>query len=214
VTAATTTKPLRSDARRNHELLVAAARELFATGGVDASVDEITKRAGVGTGTLYRHFATKEELIDAVLDDAFCEYLGLAEAALEDPDAWSGLCAFLERALALHAANHGFKDVVATRAHGLRRAAAMRRRLRPLVTLLVQRAQAQGTLRADFAPEDVSLLLWGGHGVIECSEGVAPQIWRRYLGLVLDGLRTTSPTPLERHPLSASQANRAAKCAR
>jgi AcrR family transcriptional regulator len=193
LSTAATVKSLRSDARRNHERLVGAARELFATVGVEVSIDEITKRAGVGTGTLYRHFATKEELIDAVLEDAFSEYLGVARTALEAPDGWSGLSYFFEHALALHAANHGLKDVVATRAHGLRRAASMRRRMRPLITRLVERAQEQGTLRADFAADDVSLLLWGGHGVIECSQGVAPEIWRRYLRLLLDGLRTQSP---------------------
>ena len=122
----------RSDARRNHVQLVAAARELFAIAGVDASVEEISERAGVGIGTLYRHFATKEELIDAVLEDAFQEYAELADTALAHADAWVGFCGFLEAALALHASNRGLKDVVASGAHGLERVAAIRRRLQPL----------------------------------------------------------------------------------
>jgi AcrR family transcriptional regulator len=186
---ATANSSLRSDARRNRAHLVAVARELIAEGGVDTSVEEITRRAGVGMGTLYRHFATKDELIDAVLEDAFQEYLGLAEAALADEDPWRGFAGFLERALGLLALNRGLNDIVATRTQGLARAAAMRRRLRPLVAALIERAQAAGELRADFAPEDVSLLLWGGHGVIECSDEAAPRVWQRYLGLLLDGLR-------------------------
>lgn len=179
----------RSDAKRNHLQLVAAARELFAADGLDVSVEEITKKAGVGMGTLYRHFATKEELIDAVLEDAFQEYLGLAEQALAAADPWTGFCEFLERALDLHASNRGLKDVVGGGAPDLARLAAMRRRLRPLTARLVARAQEQGSLRADFTAEDVSLLLWGGHGVINRSEGTPPELWRRYLSFVLDGLR-------------------------
>jgi AcrR family transcriptional regulator len=207
-------KPVRRDVQRNHERIVESARILFAASGLDVSVEELSREAGVGIGTLYRHFATKEELIDAVLEDAFQEYLALGRDAAANPDAWSGLCEFLERALALYAANHGLKDVVSTRPQGLRRAAAMRRRLRPLMASVVERAQAQGALRIDVTPEDVSLLLWGGHGVIDCSEGVAPEIWRRYLGLVLDGLRSNGATPLGRPSLTPSQANRAAKCGR
>ncbi len=191
-TAATS---LRSDAKRNHEQLVAAARELFATAGVEASVEEISKRAGVGIGTLYRHFATKEALIDAVLEDAFRAYADLVDAALADPDAWQGFCTFLERALELHAGNRGLKDVAASGEHGLARVAAIRRRLRPLTAQLVERAQAAGTLRADFTAQDVSLLLWGGHGVIERSEGTPPEIWRRYLGFVLAGVRDDRSQP-------------------
>jgi AcrR family transcriptional regulator len=179
----------RRDARRNHVQLVAAARELFAIAGVDASVEEISKRAGVGIGTLYRHFATKEELIDAVLEDAFHEYAELADAALAHADAWVGFCGFLEAALELHAGNRGLKDVAASGAHGLERVAAIRRRLQPLLGRLVVRAQEGGGLRADFTAQDVSLLLWGGHGVIEHGAGSAPEIWRRYLDFVLAGVR-------------------------
>lgn len=207
VVAAAATSP-RSDAKRNHLQLVAAARELFATVGVDVSVEEITQKAGVGMGTLYRHFATKEELIDAVLEDAFQEYVGLAEQALAADDPWTGFCEFLERALELQASNRGLKHVVGGGAPDLARMAAMRRRMRPLTARLVARAQEQGSLRADFAAEDVSLLLWGGHGVINRSGDAAPEIWRRYLGFVLDGLRSDAATPLARKSLRPSQTSR------
>ncbi len=188
---------------------MAAARSLFARFGVEASVDEITRAAGVGMGTLYRHFPTKEELVDAVLEDAFTEFLGLASAALDEPDAWAGLSTFLERALALRAANRGLTDVLATRTHGRERAASMRRRMRPLLVELVSRAQLQGALRLDFSADDLPLLLWGGDGVIDCASNVSPEIWRRYLGLVLDGLRADAATPLQHPPLSRAQVGRA-----
>ena len=140
---------------------MSSARALFASAGLEASVEDVTRHAGVGMGTLYRHFPTKEELIDAVLEEAFEEFLDVAESALEQPDPWTGLCMFFEQAVAMHAENRGLQDVVATRAHGLARAAAMRRQLRPRLVRLVERAQEDGSLRADFAPEDINALALG-----------------------------------------------------
>jgi AcrR family transcriptional regulator len=205
---------LRSDARRNRERIVSSARVLFAGAGLETSVEDVTRHAGVGMGTLYRHFPTKEELIDAVLEDALAEFLGLAEAALDEPDPWTALATFFERAITMHAANRGLKDVVATRAHGLSRAAAMRRQLRPLLVRLVERAQADGSLRADLSPQDISLLLWGADGVIECGSAVAPDVWRRYLGFMLDGLRSAAATPQKQPPLTRAQVDQATRSAR
>ena len=207
-------KTLRSDARRNREQLVASARELFARVGVDVPVEEITQRAGVGMGTLYRHFPTKDELIDAVLEEAFAEMVSLAERSAAEEDAWAGLTGFLEGALALHAANRGLKDVLATREHGHPRAEAMRAQIGPLLGILVERAQAQGTLRPDLTVEDLPLVFWGAGRVIETTAAIAPEHWRRYLGLVLDGLRASAATPLPAPPLTEAQLARAAGRAR
>jgi len=205
----TATKTLRADARRNHERLVASARELFASAGLEVSVEEITHHAGVGMGTLYRHFPTKEDLIDAVLEDALADFVARAEAALAQADPWDGLCRFFEQALTMYAQNRGLKDVVATGEHGRARAAAMRGRIWPLVRQLVERAREQGTLRSDFAAEDVALVLWSGERVIERSQGVAPELWRRYLALLLAGLRAPAASELPRPPLTLDQLNAA-----
>ena len=211
MTASTTdAKTLRSDARRNRERLVASARELFASAGVNVPVEEITHHAGLGMGTLYRHFATKEELIDAVLEDAFAELVGVAEQAAADDDAWAGFTGFLEQALALHAANRGLKDVLATNAQGAR-AEAMRARIRPLLRRTIERAQEQGTLRSDFTAEDLPLVFWTGGRVIETTASVAPDHWRRYLGLLLDGLRAEAARPLPQPPLTRAQLVRATR---
>jgi len=207
---ATTTKALRSDARRNREQLVASARELIAREGPGVSVEEITQHAGLGMGTLYRHFATKDELIDAVLEDAFAELVELARQAAAEEDAWTGLTTFLEQALARHVANRGLKDVLASREHGRRRAEAMRTRIRPFLRGLIERAQAQGTLRSDFTSEDLPLLFWTAGRVIETTATVAPDYWRRYLGLLLDGLRADAATALPQPPLTRAQLARAA----
>ena len=137
---------------------MASARELLASEGVDVSVDEITRHAGLGMGTLYRHFPTQEELVDAVLEDAFAELVELAEQAAAAEDAWAGLTGFMEQALASHAANRGLKDVLATHEHGAGDR-AMRERIQPLLRSRSS-AQAQGALRADFTAEDLSLVFW------------------------------------------------------
>ena len=84
----------------------------------------------------------------------------------------------------------------------------MRARVRPVLTRLIERAQEQGTLRADFTLEDVPLLFWTGGRVIEATSTVAPELWRRYLGLMLDGLRADSATPLPQPPLTRAQLDR------
>jgi AcrR family transcriptional regulator len=159
-------------------------------------------------GTLYRHFPAKEDLIDAVLEDAFAAFINAAEHALAEEDAWAGFRGFLERVFALHVENRGLKDMIATRAHGKARAEAMRTRMRPLLRRLIDRAQEQGALRADFTAEDMPLVFWAGDRVIEATAAVAPEFWRRHLGLLLDGLRAETATPLPHPPLTRAQLNR------
>jgi AcrR family transcriptional regulator len=190
---------------------VASARELFARSGVDVSVEEITHHAGLGMGTLYRHFATKEELIDAVLEDSFAELVELAERAAGQDDAWAGFTTFLEQMLARHAVNRGLKDVLATGERGRARAEAMRARIRPLLRRLIERAQEQGDLRPDFRPEDLPLVFWTADRVIEMTGTVAPDHWRRYLGLLLDGLRAPAASTLPAPALTRAQLDRAAR---
>ena len=198
----------RSDAKRNRERLVASARELFAAQGVDVPAREVARHAGVGVGTLYRHFPERADLVDAVLAESFEEIVALAEASLAEDDPWRGFTRFVEEALDLHGRNRGLKDVIETNAHGRTRAQEMRRRLRPLVARLVARAQEQGELRSDFSPRDIALLFWGCDRVIELAGDVAPELWRRQLGFALDGLRASNATPLAAPPLTDAQLRR------
>lgn len=210
-TATADRKTLRSDARRNRERLVASARELFARSGVDVPVEQITRRAGLGMGTLYRHFPTKEELIDAVLEEAFAELVRSAEEAAANEDGWAGFTGFLEDALTLHAADLGLKDVLVAHEHGRRRVAALRAQMQPLLRATIELAQKQGTLRSDFTPEDLPIVFWTTGRVIESTAAVARDYWRRYLALLLDGLRAEAANPLPRPPLTRSQLARATK---
>jgi AcrR family transcriptional regulator len=201
-------RPLRRDAQANRERIVTAARAAFTAEGLEVPVEEIARRAGVGMGTLYRRFPAKEDLIDAVFEDVLAEYVRAAEEAVAADDAWAGFCGFLERAFALHAENNGLKDLVATQARGRTRAEAARARVRPLVRRVIERAQQDGELRADFRAEDMPLLLWTGARVIEATSSVAPELWRRYLGLLLDGLRAGAATPLPHRALTEDELDR------
>jgi AcrR family transcriptional regulator len=166
---------------------VAAARDLFARNGLDVSVEEITQHAGVGMGTLYRHFPTKDELIDAVLEDAFAEILALAERAAAAEDAWAGLTSFLEGVLELRFQNRGVRELIESGNRGARHA-EMRKRIRPVIRRLIERAQLQGTLRPDFKLDDVSFVFQAVGRVIESDDG-RRNAWRRHLDFLLDGLR-------------------------
>ncbi len=206
----TTERPpqaLRRDARANRDRILAAARECFATDGVDAPVEAIAQRAGVGMGTLYRRFPTKDDLVEAVIEESLDAVVAAAEAALAEVDPWTGFAGFLERVLEIHAENRALREMLAGTAHGAARE-RMRKRVRPLTRELIRRAQEDGSLRADFAPEDMPLVFLTGGRVLEAARGVAPELWRRYLGLLLDGLRAEGATPLPRGPLTPTQMNR------
>src|SRR4051812_2911433 len=107
--------PRRRDAQRNRERILTATRAAFQERGLDVGVDEIARRAGVGMGTLYRHFPTKDALIDAILEVRFQELTTAADEALGEADPWAGFKRFLYRAAELQVDDRGFKDALAAR---------------------------------------------------------------------------------------------------
>ncbi|MGI9097636.1 MAG: TetR/AcrR family transcriptional regulator [Solirubrobacteraceae bacterium] len=203
-------RPLRRDAERNRQRILAAAHEAFAEDGLAVTLDEIARRAGVGVGTVYRRFPDKEQLIDALFEERIGEVVELAEESLRCEDAWEGLVGFLERATALHAGDRGLKEVALSGAHGLERVRRARQLMFPLATRLVTRAQEQGTLRPDVEPTDLPLLQLMLGSLSECTRDVAPDIWRRFLGILTDGLRTQrdAPSPLAAGGLAPAQVER------
>jgi AcrR family transcriptional regulator len=198
-------RPLRRDARENRDRILAAARAAFAELGVEASVEEIAARAGVGIGTLYRRFPTKDELIGAVFEEHLEQIASAAESALEQDDAWAAFLGYLAYVVELQATDRGISEILGAHPHTETLVAQARTRLRPLVQELVARAQASGQLRPDVVYEDVSVLLWTTGRVVDATRDVEPAFWQRYLALLVDGLRTGSATPLPRPPLSAAQ---------
>jgi AcrR family transcriptional regulator len=179
----------RRDAQRNHELLVEAARELFMEQGVEAPLEEVARRAGLGIGTLYRHFATRDALVEAIVERRMGELLTIAEAALAEPDGWEGLVRLLERTLELQAADRMLKDVLMRYSPETARLESAREEVRRLFERILVRARDEGTLRRDFALPDLALLLWSFAPVIDATAKVAPNAWRRHLRWLLDGLR-------------------------
>jgi AcrR family transcriptional regulator len=179
-------RPLRADARRNREKVLVAARAVFSENGRDAQMDDVARRAGVGVGTVYRHFPTKEALAEALVRERFEEIAGYAREALEREDAWQGFCELIWRAAERNAADMAFCEAVAftdqsrvVEEVGLARSTAT----------LMERARAQGRMRADATVADVPMLMCGAGSVMRMSP--ASDAWRRYLTLMLDGLRAS-----------------------
>lgn len=179
-------RPLRADARRNRELVLAAARETFAAEGLDAQVDQIATRAGVGVGTVYRHFPTKEALLEAVALGGYEQICQIARESLELDDSWEAFSQFMWRGARLHRDDRAQCEINSTRPEVMRRVAGDKHELLALVGDLIDRGHRDGVLRADLSAEDMPLI-W-------CTLGAAQQHssgseWERYLDVVLDGLR-------------------------
>ena len=207
----TVQRPLRADAARNRARLLAAARDVFAERGLDATMDEVARRAGVGVGTAYRRFRNRDDLIAALFEERLEEFMDCLEDALADSDPWRALSGFLERSMEMQAEDRGFKELLLQSAEGRERMREFRAHIRPLVRELVQRARDAGELRADVVEDDVLLVSLMTGAISDFGVPVAPQLWRRALAIQLDGLRARrdAPTPLPIGPLNAEQADRA-----
>jgi AcrR family transcriptional regulator len=183
------TAPLRADAERNRQRLLAAAKELFRTQGLHVTLDDVARHAGVGTGTAYRRFPNKDALIDALMVDRIAEIRAIAQECLEEPDPWVGLTSYFERALALQAADRGLKEVLFSSGRGRERSNQARLKIAPVVTKLVARAVEAGAVRSDFSTSDVPVINFMLNTVVDFGRGVEPELYRRYLAFVLDGMR-------------------------
>jgi len=179
-------KPLRADARRNHERILKAARAVFADQGIDAQIDDVAKRAKVGVGTVYRHFPTKEALRDALVRERFDEIAGYAREALQREDAWEGFCELIWRAAERNAVDRAFCEIVAFTDQS---SIVEQCGLAASTGELMDRAKAQGKLRADATQTDIPIMMAGCGSVMRAHP--APEVWRRYLTLMLDGLRAS-----------------------
>lgn len=184
-------RPLRKDAELNRQRLLEAASRLFAERGLDVSMDEIAQQAGVGVGTAYRRFASRDLLVEALFEDRVEQFVALAEEALAADDPWRALVAFLERSAAMQACDRGLKQLLLSshHAHASERLAKVRRRVLPMLGELVRRAQETGQLRADVSEMDLPFLNLMTGAVADYSGHVDPELYRRYLAILLDGLR-------------------------
>jgi AcrR family transcriptional regulator len=202
---ATTARPsatpparLRRDAERNRQRILAAAAEVFTERGLEATLDDVARHAGVGVGTVYRRFPDKASLADALFNERVDALAEMAERAQAQPDAWAALVWFIENSAEMLASDRGLRQLLMFAAQGHDQVTYARDRMRPAVERLVRRAQADGLVRPDLAPTDVPIIEFMIGSVAEYVRQVRPTVWRRYLTLMLDGLRPacTSGTPL------------------
>ncbi|MCX4908844.1 TetR/AcrR family transcriptional regulator [Streptomyces sp. NBC_00878] len=197
-------KPLRRDAQRNRDQLVQAARQLFAVHGLDVALDEIARTAGVSIGTLYNRFPNRADLVSAVFADRAETVVRIAEHALSIPDPWVGLVHFLERICELQAADRGYNELVSRH---LPQTTPTEGHLRgyELMTQIVERAKQGSALRADFTLEDMAFVTWGTARTVEATAGVRPEVWRRHLAMMLDGMRASAAHPLPEPPMQPEE---------
>jgi AcrR family transcriptional regulator len=192
---ATEERTLRADARRNREAIIEAARARFAEEGLEAQIDDIARDAGVGVGTVYRHFPTKEDLVEALAMARFSTLAELAREAIADPDPWRAFSGYMRRSAELQAQDLALSEAMASRP-GMMGMAAERAGMPELMDELVERAKKAGVVRADADWQDVPMMICGLGRITQGAEEVPFMNWERLLAVLLDGIRAPGATPL------------------
>ena len=182
---------LRCDAQANLERILDSARIVFAERGLDAKLADVARHAGVGVGTVYRRFGSKDELIQALFRSRVDDVVVIADAALAYDDPWDGFEYFLRQSAQQLANNQGLRDLlidgqVESQAFANARAAMAER-----LSVLVDRAKRQGSLRRDFEHTDVPAIMWTIQASRDFAGSRAPDLWKRQLGFLVDGLRAS-----------------------
>ena len=191
-------KPLRRDAAENRQRILDAAEQVFADQGLDAPVEQIAQVAGVGMGTLYRRFPTKDALITELVRELLNDVLASSRDALDVPDG-AGLEVFLRAAAQSQIAHRGCLP----RLWSSPDTDNLKQQCRAAMASLLQDAQAHHRVRAEVELSDIDLVLWSLRGVIETTHGLTTTAWQRHLAIMIAGLRPT-PEALTAPPLSAA----------
>jgi AcrR family transcriptional regulator len=192
-TEQTAVRQLRADARRNRERILEAAAQVFGEQGADAQMDDVARRAGVGVGTVYRHFPNKDVLMGELVTQKFTGFAEAAGEALKEEDAWEAFSGLLYATAEHMAENAALQDALRTTSAAFEYAEPARLELEAVMDKLIKRAQREGALRKDFKAEELGMLMGG---LCASMSGPFPgkQDWRRHLGILLDGLRA-QPSP-------------------
>jgi AcrR family transcriptional regulator len=196
---------MRSDARRNRELVLTAAEDVFSEMGLRAQIEEVARRAGVGVGTVCRHFPTKQALVEAVLEAMYESLLNDARRALEQPDPGVAFHTFFYALSEFQARHRALAEHMATEIDLPAAAQSVREALRAAIGELVARAQDAGAIRSDIGPADVAMLFSGVAHATALAGDLQPVLRRRYVALILDGLRPLEASPLPGKPLDFAQ---------
>jgi AcrR family transcriptional regulator len=202
--------PLRRDAQRNLERLVAAATEAFRERGLQVPLEEIAQRAGVSAGTLYNRFGGRDALIDAVMPSLVEAQVreALARAGRVD-DPWEAFTLYVSLLCELQATSPALNDAVSSRFPDASELTRICDAQMTDVRGLIAAAQLSGDLRTDFTTEDLAYLLWSTSMVVRATAGIAPHAWRRSLALSFDGLRASAARPLPVPPMTKAEVQEA-----
>ena len=187
-------RPLRADARRNRERVLKAAREVFSDQGREAQMDDVARRAAVGVGTVYRHFPTKEALLEALAVDAFERIVEIARDRLAHiADPWEALTSTLWAGAEILAADRALSEVMSEIPGPVPVGLDTQRELNDAMAELLRRAIEAGALRPDAVLDDMSMVMCG-IGAATRKSHMCAQSWRRHMTIVIDGLRAASAT--------------------
>jgi AcrR family transcriptional regulator len=201
-------RPVRADARRNRERVLAAAEAALAEQGLSASVEAIAQRAGVGVGTVCRHFPTKQALVEAVLTARYEALLADALNAARREDVGAAFHDFFDGLCEFQAQHRALAEEMATGVGLPKVAEPLRLALHRAITGLVSRAQAVGAVRADIGPADVAMMFSGVAHATAVAGDLSPALRKRYAAIVLDGLRPSAASVLPGRPLGFDQLRR------
>lgn len=196
--------PLRADARRNRDQILAAAREIFAERGADVAMEEIARRASVGVGTLYRRFTDRETLIRAVFRETFQTVADEVRAALtEEPTGWDALARVMRQSAWLQVSVQAKSPMVTAVVRADPETYRLRNELLDMLSEVVRRAQEEGSLRRDVGVGDLAILFMS---VVKQTATLTPEAAGlapgRVLAIMMDGLRAPVPGQLPGRPLT------------
>jgi AcrR family transcriptional regulator len=186
----------RADKARNRARILAAASAAFAERGIETQMDDVAARAGLGVGTLYRHFATKEALMVALLERKFEQILEVTRRGIEreDGEPFEVFADVLREGAEVTAADAAAQDALMRVGDAVwSDVESIQLELRAATQVLMDRAQAAGTMRSDISAGDISMIMCG----LSATMSVGEWDWRRHLELTLDGLRAGAHTPVE-----------------
>ena len=192
----TTVRARRADAQRNYDAVLEAARQGFAEQGLDCQMEDIARSAGVGVGTVYRHFPNKEKLVDALVKDRFERLAERTAEALEQDDPWEAWCELMRWSAKLQAEDRGLSEVLASQPL-VGEAAAAKSGLVELSDKLMRKAKRAGKMRKDLMVEDIPTMICGLSAVTGAADGsLSAMNWERFLEVMLDGMRAPGSAKL------------------